>query len=413
MESRDEILKRQRLIKNNICSSFIENKVEEEEETFEKNIKKGISPKNKWQKIIDYKWKDAIVNSSFKEYISKELGNDDFDNVSFTERERLLRDKDYISKADNDELNIYNDIREFIKGYPLLDDFDYIRHANKLGIPEAKELVYSFLNEELEKAKAGSVRKLQGKHYEKNTSGEWVSLIKGEENSKFVTLEDVLSKWNLPPDGLKEQIELGLGVEKEHTDDIDAIFQIVLQNLKENKEYYTQAKPEGWAKKEIDGDEEEVEKSIVDELEKGMPEPKEGETRNWKDGLYKFIDGHWKKQIGSETSKKPIFTEKKSSGSLKDKLNYLVENIIPIIRNDENAIIQAAKYGLKLENNKSEYTIKDSLGNIGIGNGVKAAMDDYAINFTMNNLGINLDDDEEIEDDSNIAYGFEKGKNRL
>lgn len=579
MDPREEILKQQKLKQYNILNSFSNPTVEDEKTpTFESSLEKGLTPKNKWQKIINYKWIDAITNGSFKEYVSKELGTDDFDNISFTERERLLRDKDYISKGEEDDLNKKEKlIEEFIKGNSNLDDNEFHYFAKSI-IPNkeyAEETVYKILNEELEKAEIGSIKKLQGKQYQKQVGGDWVSLIKAEEMGEInkTSLEDVLKKWNLPADGLKEQIELGLGVEKEHSKDIDILMDIICQHLLEDKEYYTKAKPKDWAKKEINKEEQQdVEKSIIADLEKGLPPPREGETRNWKDGLYKFVEGHWRKQSepirdfpklpGLEKSKDELKWEKNVEGDYeayydkdnfyiyhpgpsspyylkindnhtikgtleickaaardylknkkeepeekskeeiskledeifkilkeikdnpnkknsngqtpnayfsrnylqsalskeafnflnedkskygkltygdpkysfldltttfrekyketpqskksidfkvtKERLEGLVKNIVPAIKNDQQALTIAAKYQFKTEEKEDEVKLTDIFGTSGTGKGFLSALEDYSAIFMMKQEGIDFDDIE-IDDDGNTMYGFEKG----
>lgn len=301
---RDEILKKQKLIQNNIINSFNKDiyevdKPEKKEEEFESSLNKG-GPKNKWQKIIYFKWKDAIQNNSFREYVKNELGVENLEDISFTEQERLLRDKDYISKGEEDKLKndfivnyknfyiilwpFYNNEKDKNKsfGYKITQDLNNL--SNYLvctrgpagnyeeALNEAKQILNkkeNNLNEELEKADIGTKRKIDGKMYEKRIGGDWIccEIFDFQKALKELSLEEVIKKYDLPIDGLKNQIKLGLSVEKHHSDDIDTIFQIVLNNLYEDKDYYSKGKEENWVNNKMKnetrrnlGDVEELEK---------------------------------------------------------------------------------------------------------------------------------------------------------
>jgi len=94
----NKYIKKQNDIKSNILNSFVK----------EDNLEKGEKPKNKWQKIIWYKWQDAIKNETFKDYTIKELGGN-LEDVSYTEQERLLRDREGIVDRKIQRMSPFNE----------------------------------------------------------------------------------------------------------------------------------------------------------------------------------------------------------------------------------------------------------------------------------------------------------------
>lgn len=74
------------------------------------------------------------------------------------------------------------------------------------------------------------------------------------------TIEDVAKYWSKKDktlyekclEILKKELELGLKIEAEHTDDKEERKEIALDHLKEDKKYYSSKKPKDWAKKELE-----------------------------------------------------------------------------------------------------------------------------------------------------------------
>lgn len=164
-------------------------------------------------------------------------------------------------------------IKQYIVSHPHLDDEDFHKYAMKMGINkhEAEEAVYQMFNEVYNQDR---LKELEG----------------GKADN--MTADDIAKKHNITLQELQKQINIGLKVEREHTKNEKQALEITLDHLCENAKYYTEAKPENWAEKEI-----EKEKAIIGELDmlnKALP-PTEGEVREYKDGKYRFEGGHWKK----------------------------------------------------------------------------------------------------------------------
>jgi 8-oxo-dGTP pyrophosphatase MutT (NUDIX family)/2'-5' RNA ligase len=70
--------------------------------------------------------------------------------------------------------------------------------------------------------------------------------LKGGKADNF-TVEDIMSKHNLSYEEIKNEIIKGITTEKEHTDSISKAFEITLDHLYENGEYYTKLKDSGLA----------------------------------------------------------------------------------------------------------------------------------------------------------------------
>ena len=167
-------------------------------------------------------------------------------------------------------------IKNFIKTHPYLDDEEFHSFAEKMGIDkhEAEEVVYQLLNEIY--------------------SDDNLNKLKGGK-AEGMTAQDIANKHNIPLQELQKQINIGVKIEREHTNNEQKALEITLDHLFEDAKYYTDPKPKDWAEKEIEKEEEATEKSIDDLLlTKALP-PREGEIREYKDGKYKFIGGHWKK----------------------------------------------------------------------------------------------------------------------
>jgi len=184
-------------------------------------------------------------------------------------------------------------IKQYIISHPHLDDEDFHKYAMKMGINkhEAEEAVYQMFNEVYNQDR---LKELEG----------------GAADN--MTADDIAKKHNITLQELQKQINIGLKVEREHTKNEKQALEITLDHLCENAKYYTEAKPENWAEKEI-----EAEKAIIGELDmlnKALP-PTEGEIREYKDGKYRFEGGHWKKikQEEKHHNKKEVistYTEK-------------------------------------------------------------------------------------------------------
>lgn len=175
-------------------------------------------------------------------------------------------------------------IKQYIISHPHLDDEDFHKYAMKMGINkhEAEEAVYQMFNEVYSQDR---LKELEG----------------GAADN--MTADDIAKKHNITLQELQKQINIGLKVEREHTKNEKQALEITLDHLCENAKYYTEAKPENWAEKEI-----EAEKAIIGELDmlnKALP-PTEGEIREYKDGKYRFEGGHWKK-IKQEEKRENIF----------------------------------------------------------------------------------------------------------
>jgi hypothetical protein len=216
-------------------------------------------------------------------------------------------------------------IKNFIKTHPYLDDEEFHSFAEKMGIDkhEAEEVVYQLLNEIY--------------------SDDNLNKLKGGK-AEGMTAQDIVNKHNIPLQELQKQINIGVKIEREHTNNEQKALEITLDHLFEDAKYYTDPKPKDWAEKEIKKEEEVTEKSIDDLLlTKALP-PREGEIREYKDGRYKFEGGHWKKIKDIDK------TEKLSEGDL---VTYT--NIYGISFNGKI---------IEIDKDKKYAKVKNSIGNI-------------------------------------------------
>lgn len=81
-----------------------------------------------------------------------------------------------------------------------------------------------------------------------------------EENAEGLCIEDLAAKHGVSLEQLQKQLEMGLKVETEHTEDMDVAKKIALDHLNEDPEYYTKLA-------KMEGNEENAEKYVYDNIE--------------------------------------------------------------------------------------------------------------------------------------------------
>lgn len=139
-----------------------------------------------------------------------------------------------------------------------------------------------------------------------------------------MTVEQIAEKHGVSKEKIMEQVNVGKGVELEHTDDENKAIEIAMDHLYESANYYTNlAEMESKAEKE-----ESVEKSFHDpqfDLEKAKAQI--GEIRNWAEGRYrKVAEGKWVKVEEGGKEKKVADSSVKRALKIEiNKLSSLIE----------------------------------------------------------------------------------------
>ena len=80
-------------------------------------------------------------------------------------------------------------------------------------------------------------------------------------------LDDIAKKSGKSLVFLRKQLKLGMKVESEHTKDKQVQKEIVMDHLADDCDYYTKAKPKDWAKKELEEEDEKIEKGFFSDLD--------------------------------------------------------------------------------------------------------------------------------------------------
>lgn len=75
-------------------------------------------------------------------------------------------------------------------------------------------------------------------------------LIPGDE-SKKKTPQEVMNKWNVGMDTLKQKLKKGIAVEKEHSNDVKVAAEIALDHLYEDIQYYEKLSQTGLEEEDI------------------------------------------------------------------------------------------------------------------------------------------------------------------
>lgn len=145
-----------------------------------------------------------------------------------------------------------------------------------------------------------------------------------------MSLEDIIDYWHKKEGGgsysdwedintiARKGYEIGLKIEKEHTDSEEKAAEITLDHLKEDYQYYSKAKPKNWGEKEEE-EQDKLEKSmdlisnlyimdlisdeLYDKAEKNYIEKSKGfykyKTKEWKDNKWNYDYGDNKDRVKS------------------------------------------------------------------------------------------------------------------
>jgi hypothetical protein len=125
-----------------------------------------------------------------------------------------------------------------------IEDFAY-RFANDRNSGVRQELILKMTGFKPPKVKAG-ITNLQ------SVIEDWIAKQPVPDLKPVPNLDEIAAKHNVKIRDLQEQMKIGKQIEMEHTDDIALATKIALQHLDENPMYYTEGKPENWAKKELE-----------------------------------------------------------------------------------------------------------------------------------------------------------------